>query len=72
MNGQSRRGAITAAIVASAAIAAPVAAMAAAPVQSIGPVEHGFDPLPISISPVSVSGEAVVDSLLATPADISR
>ena len=70
MNGQSLRGAITAAIVASAAIAAPVAAMAAAPVQSIGPVEHGNDFSPISISPVSVSGEKVVDSLLATPADI--
>ncbi len=44
MNGQSRRGAITAVIVASAAIAAPVAAMAAAPVQSIGPVEQVATP----------------------------
>ena len=44
MNGQSRRGAITAVIAASVAIAASGVAMAAAPVQSIGPVEQVATP----------------------------
>ena len=44
MNGQSRRGAITAVIAASVAIAASGVAMAAAPVRSIGPVEQVATP----------------------------
>ena len=70
MNGQSLRGAITAAIVASAAIAAPVAAMAAAPVQSIGPVEHGLiGNGDIGMQVGSGNGYDYV-YLIATPADI--